>query len=127
MGNAPVKRYIGGKKPLKYFKEDMWPQLRYMFEKLGLDESKGFELFIAFSRVDADQSGKVSVKECMAFFGGKVSKYTERVFDVLDIGERDGLEFSEFVYALWNFCTMYTILLARFVQCGCNYLFKSDF
>lgn len=113
MGNGQTKRYIGGKRPLKYYNEDVWPVHEYNFKKLGIDQSKGFELFMAFSKVDADQSGKVSVKECMSFFGGKVSKYTERVFDVLDIGERDGLEFHEFVYALWNFCTMYTILLAR--------------
>jgi Ca2+-binding EF-hand superfamily protein len=113
MGNSQVKRYIGGKRPLKYFNEDLWPDLKYMFEKLGVDQGKGFELFTAFSRVDTDQSGKVSVKECMTFFGGRVSKYTERVFDVVDIGERDGLTFAEFVFSLWNFCTMYTVLLAR--------------
>ena len=116
MGNSPVKRYIGGKKPPKYFDEDVWPNVKYMFEKLGLDRNKGFELFIFFSKVDSDQSGKVSVKEAMDFFGGRVSKYTERVFDVLDIAERDGLAFPEFVFAVWNFCTMYTVLLARYLM-----------
>jgi Ca2+-binding EF-hand superfamily protein len=131
MGNAQVKRYIGGKKPLKYFDEDVWPVVKHTFQKLGLDQGKGFELFVAFSRVDEDQSGKVSVHECMAYFGGHASKYCERVFDVLDIGERDGLEFPEFVCALWNFCTMYTVLLARhmfeiFDPDGCGRLARPD-
>jgi Ca2+-binding EF-hand superfamily protein len=113
MGNGNVKRYIGGKRPLKYFKEDVWPTLEIFLTRLGIEEGKGFELFNAFSRIDTDQSGKVSVKECMVYFGGTITRFTERIFDVVDVTDRDGLEFRNFVFALWNFSTLYTVLIAK--------------
>ncbi len=98
---------------MRYFKEELWPNVELFCQRLGIDEAKGFEIFMAFCRIDADQSGQVSVKECMVFLGGNVTKFTERLFDIGNIAERGGMNFQDFLFALWNFSTLYTVLLAK--------------
>ena len=44
MGTEP-KRYMGGKLPEKFFKEDMWPLVESLFLKLNINEIKGLQLF----------------------------------------------------------------------------------
>lgn len=40
MGNGQVARYIGGKRPQKYFQEDIWPTCEYTLKKLNIDEAR---------------------------------------------------------------------------------------
>ena len=40
MGNGHVVRYIGGKRPQKYFEEDIWPIYSKTLKKLNIDESR---------------------------------------------------------------------------------------
>lgn len=114
MGNGQVHRYIGGKIPQKYFSEDLWPQAEESLRKLSIDESRGYELFKMFCKIDADQSATLDVEECMAYFGGKRTVFTERIFDTLEIDDKkEGLTFVEFAFTMWNFCTLNTVGIAR--------------
>jgi hypothetical protein len=40
MGNGQVSRYRGGKRPQKYFSEDVWPSCEYTLKKLNIDEAR---------------------------------------------------------------------------------------
>lgn len=114
MGNGHVQRYIGGKIPAKYFSEDLWPEAGESLQKLSIDESRGYELFKMFCKIDSDQSATLDVDECMAYFGGKRTRFTERIFDTLEIEEeKEGLTFVEFAFTMWNFCTLNTAGIAR--------------
>ena len=114
MGNGHVRRYIGGKRPLKYFTEELWAECSDILLKLNIDEGKGFEIFNIFSKIDKDESGTVDVEECLKFFGGKRTKFTSRIFEVLD-NAKDGMSFIDFTTTMWNFCSLSTILMARFI------------
>lgn len=118
MGNGQVQRYIGGKVPRKYFSEDIWPSAREDLAKLSVDESRGYELFKIFVKIDTDMSGTLEVEECMAFFGGKRTRFTERIFDTIEMpssGEKEGLTFVEFSLTMWSFCTLNVAGLARYI------------
>jgi hypothetical protein len=115
MGNGQVKRYIGGKVPQKYFSEDLWPEAQESLQKLSIDESRGYELFKMFCKIDTDYSASLDVDECMAYFGGKRTRFTERIFDTLEIEEKkEGLNFVQFAFTMWNFCTLNTAGIARY-------------
>ena len=115
MGSGQTRiRYIGGKVPQKYFSEEMWPKSEEYLRKLSIDESRGFELFKIFCKIDTDQSASLDVDECMAYFGGRRTRFTERVFDTIEIGnEKEGLNFVDFAFTMWNFCTLNSAGLAR--------------
>lgn len=72
MGNGNVKRYIGGKRPQKYFEEELWPQSEEYLRKLSIDEGRGFEIFKLFCKIDEDESASLEVDECMNYIGGKI-------------------------------------------------------
>lgn len=74
MGNGHVSRYIGGKRPQKYFEEDLWPQSENYLRKLSFDEGRAFEIFKLFCKIDIDESGTLEVDECMNYIGGNKLK-----------------------------------------------------
>lgn len=65
MGNGNVRRYVGGKRPQKYFIEDLWPRCQEHLQKLGIDEKRGFEIFNTFSKIDVDESETLEIEEIM--------------------------------------------------------------
>lgn len=114
MGNGNVRRYMGGKQPAKFYKEDMWPQHCDIFSKLGLDLKKSLNLFMIFCKIDVDESGTVDLDEAFAFLGGTRTRYTERIFDIKEkLNSKSGLEFGQFAIVLWNFCSFSPANLAR--------------
>ena len=116
MGNGNVRRYIGGKRPGKYFKEDVFPKHDDVFYKLGMDEVMGVALFRVFSKIDIDESSTVDVEELFQHIGGRRTKFNERIFDMGDkIDGENGLPFGAFTVTLWNYCTYTTEMLARYI------------
>lgn len=78
---------------------------------------RGFEIFKVFCKIDLDESSTLELEECMGFFGGKRTKFTERIFSVLASPNDDaplGLDFRDFTYTVWNFCTLNVAGVARF-------------
>ena len=110
-----VRRYIGGKTPAVFFSERVWPESRRLLLKLGLDRTKAQALFAVFSRIDAEATGKVSRQQCLDFFGGRRTRFTERVFEATrELSLEEG-SFVQFAVCVWSFCTMSHSLLARYV------------
>ena len=77
-----VRRYKGGKRPEKYFAEDVWPKYKEMFGKLGFRYDFGFQLFQMFADIDVDESATVDLDECHDYLGGRRTRLTERFFDI---------------------------------------------
>lgn len=111
---------MGGKSLQKYFHDDAWPLVCDLFERLHISETKGFELFKTFAKIDANENGLVEIDECFRYIGGNRTKFTERIFyhvDCLDEFGRKvyGLKFKQFSIVLWSYCTLTHAGLARFV------------
>lgn len=123
--NQKKVRYMGGKTFLKFFKEDTWPLVEEIFERLNISESKGYDLFKVFAEIDQNENGKVSMNEIFGYLRFPRSKFTERLFDfsleetkdttVFNNFSRKELSFLEFSVRIWNFCTLKTNGLARYV------------
>ena len=77
-----VRRYKGGKRPEKYFDEDVWPKYEETFTKLGFRKESAFQLFQMFADIDVDESASVDLDECHNYLGGRRTKLTERLFDI---------------------------------------------
>jgi hypothetical protein len=58
-----------------------------------------------------DESESLEIDECMNYFGGKRTKFTERLFDVFE--DLKGLNFLNFTYTVWSFCTLNVQGVAR--------------
>jgi len=115
---AKQQRYMKGKVPMKYWQEDMWPEIEDLFMKLHIDQQKGVDLFLAFCAMDTDAGGTVDLEECFAYLGGVRTKYTERIWfkegRINEEGEyQEGLNFREFAIVCWNYCTMQAGQIAR--------------
>ena len=54
------------------------------------------------------------MKEFHGFLGLKPSRFSERIFGILDLDESGALTFNEFVIGIWNFCTYDAMLITKF-------------
>jgi hypothetical protein len=116
MGNANVRRYMGGKQPQKYYNDDIWPANEDLFTKLGFNRTNGFKLFKAFTDMDVDESSTVDLDECFAYIGGNRTRLNERIFDVEGkTNAKEGLPYGAFALVLWNFGTFSPSHLARYL------------
>jgi len=115
MGNGVVKS-VGGKPPEKYFKLEVWPNISDLFEKLHLDESKCYQLFLAFCLMDPEEKRITNVNKCFQYLGGIRTKFTERVYYYENLESKDNsLNFMAFSLASWNYCTLQPSGLARMI------------
>lgn len=112
-GGGDERRYLGGMKPEKYFEEVVWSEHLEMFQILGLSKERAMELFEAFIEIDEDNGGEISIEEFHTWLGLRVTKFSERVFGVLDLDASGFLDFREYVVGVWNFCTYDAGLLTK--------------
>lgn len=113
-----TKRFAGGKLPLKFWNEDVWPSVEILFEKFSIEQTGGFEIFKTFASIADDDSGLVTAAQCDDYFGGHKTKYTGRIFSrsAIDMGSPEnskGMTFEEFAVAIWNYCSYSALQLAR--------------
>ena len=83
-GGGSSRRYLGGMKPDKYFKTVAWPENEETLTMLGFSFDNAFKIFEAFIEIDADNSSEMSVEEFHRYLGQNVTKFSERVFGILD-------------------------------------------
>jgi serine/threonine-protein phosphatase 2B regulatory subunit len=114
MGAGISRRYKYGIRPKKYFNKKIMPEMKETFGILDFNYNRAFELFRAFIGIDFDNSGEITVGEFHSFLGLKETRFSERVFGILDLDESGALEFKEFVIGIWNFCTYDALLITKF-------------
>ncbi|GMI36420.1 hypothetical protein TrCOL_g9544 [Triparma columacea] len=114
MGAQVSRRYKYGIRPKKYFKTKIMPEMKETFGILDFTYQNAYQLFKAFIEIDFDNSGEVTVQEFHQFLGLKPSRFSERIFGILDLDESGALEFNEFVIGIWNFCTYDALLITKF-------------
>ena len=97
----------------------MWEgEYEELFEKLGIDRLRCFELYKTFIKMDKDQSAEIDTEEVMKYLGGSRTKFTDRVYYI----ERQDhehrhikptIQFKQFIILTWNFLSMSVYHLAR--------------
>lgn len=81
---AGASTYLDGKPPARVYKETVYPENRDTLEGLGMSYDDGLAMFELFCEIDEDASEAVSVGELHAALGIPPTKFSERVFGVLD-------------------------------------------
>lgn len=116
MGGA-ITRYIGGKRPENFFKDDMWPQVEKLFTKIGLNEEMSLQLLKIFATLDIEEDGEISAFAIMDYFGRERSTYIERMYATYIDYEntKQKFKFTDFVITIWNFATLDSRQIARFL------------
>ena len=100
-------------KPDKYYDEVVWKDLRETMEILGFKYDSGREVFGAFIDIDDDNSGEVSIKEFHDWLNFPLTKFSERVFGILDLDNSGYLDFREFLIGVWNWNTYDASLVTK--------------
>lgn len=111
-------RYMGGKKLLRFYHEDLFPTVGEMFATLHVPESLGFAMFRVFVQLDTSECGFIEQDACYAHFHGRQSKFTERIFHchVVDGDKiRTAFTYQEFFLAAWSYCSLTVEGLARYI------------
>ena len=107
------RRYLGGLRFEKYFDEVLWVEHREVFEILNLTRMRAFEVFEAFAEIDEDVSGEISVNEFHEWLAFKKTKFSARVFGILDSDGSGFLDFKEFLTGVWNWNTYDAALITK--------------
>lgn len=86
----------------------------FTFSLLALKPNEIKKLKNAFRKADDDGSGELSPGEFTEFIGVEHTKFSERVFGVMDLDLSGVMDFEEFVVACWNYATLNEEGLRRF-------------
>ncbi|CAM9642717.1 unnamed protein product, partial [Hapterophycus canaliculatus] len=87
---------------------------RRMFASLHLEENELKKLWMEFGKIDADNSGTVSIRELLSHCDLDFTPFAHRLFGIFDVDNSGAVDFREFVLATWNCCTMDHDSLVRF-------------
>lgn len=80
------------------------------FDYMGFSQMDISAINLTFKSFEKDLTGKAAlVPSVLAHYKIKKNRFMERVFTLLHVGRDDevaALSFKQFVYLLWNFCTL---------------------
>ena len=79
------RRYMQGMMPSEYWEEIAWPENRETLEVLRFTHDQALTIFRAFVDVDRDCSGEMSVEEFHEYLGVPITRFSERVFGIIDL------------------------------------------
>lgn len=92
---------------------DQSKETRRTLEGLRLEKANAFEIFKAFADIDRGRNGEITVEEFHSFLGAPITKYSERVFGIIDLDASGKLSFFEFAIGVWNYCTYDVSLITK--------------
>eukprot|EP00903_Cladosiphon_okamuranus_P019985 g18360.t1 len=102
-----------GMLPEKYFEVVVKKEHGELLGILGFSEEEAFEIFVQFISIDDDNSGEVSVDEFHGHLDSQATKFSERVFSILDQDQSGMLDLREFIIGVWNYCTYDVTLISK--------------
>ena len=111
---GPKRRYLGGQKPKRFWEDKLYPEIQETLEILDINYEDGYKLFQTFMDIDRSADGNIDLKEFYDYFKISQTKFSDRVFAVIDLDDTGELGFKEFVVGMWNYCTYDDRHLCRF-------------
>uniref|UniRef100_A0A7S2CHR9 Calmodulin n=1 Tax=Octactis speculum TaxID=3111310 RepID=A0A7S2CHR9_9STRA len=112
-GSSTDRRYMSGMLPEDYWEKVAWPENKEVLSILQLNKHQALKIFEAFVDIDSDNSGEMSVEEFHVYLGMTSTKFSERIFGILDADASGALNFSEFAVGVWNYCTYDVRLITK--------------
>jgi Ca2+-binding EF-hand superfamily protein len=81
-------------------------ELKPAFDALKLSENDIGRLYKYFRELDLTDSGTIEVAELEVYMKTESVPFTMRVLKMYDYDNTGQLDFQEFVFMLWNYCTL---------------------
>jgi len=81
-------------------------QHKSTFDSLNLSSRNVSALLEVFRQIDKDRSGEISCREMLDHLKLDKTKFTTRIFSIMDEDGSGEIDFREFCIALWNYCTL---------------------
>jgi len=85
------------------------PEFRHtmaQFKNMQLSENDVKRLYRVFELVDQDHSNSIALTELMDHIDLPRTVYTEKIFSIFDKDKSGAIDFREFVFSVWNYCTL---------------------
>jgi Ca2+-binding EF-hand superfamily protein len=88
---------------------------RKQFSYLGLTENDISEIYLSFSKIDVDCSFEITLEELLVFIKSEMTPFVVSIFKCFDLNHNQKIDVKEFVFALWNYCTLNHSRLCEFI------------
>jgi len=106
------------KRKLSLYKRNPWlAEYQEAFALLFLKEFHISKMYDIFHRVDKDRSGSVETLELFMALDVERTPFTKRVFSIFDEDNSGQIDFKEFVYSVWNYCSLGNYELVNAITC----------
>ena len=76
------------------------------FLALQLRKNEILKLFKIYRKIDIDDSGCIEVDDLMIFLNTIEINYALRAFSMFDVKGTGKINFHDFVFSIWNYCTL---------------------
>jgi Ca2+-binding EF-hand superfamily protein len=76
------------------------------FSSLGLTENDVGEIYTAFSSIDVDNSYEITLGELLLFIQAEETPFFISIFRAFDANNNKKIDIREFIFAVWNYCTL---------------------
>jgi Ca2+-binding EF-hand superfamily protein len=76
------------------------------FTYLGFTEHDISEIYLIFSKIDVDCSFEITLEELLVFIKTEMTPFVISIFKCFDSNHNQKVDVKEFIFALWNYCTL---------------------
>ena len=87
----------------------------HIFNQLNLEQDDLQKFSTVFWTMDRNHNGDVNMIEFLMYFNIERTRFTDRLFNTMDVSGNGQLDFLEFTVAVWNFCALENVDVYRFV------------
>lgn len=88
--------------------------LKAQFEALCLRPTDVQHFLKTFHAIDMDGSGSIGLSELLNHLDLERNRFTKRIFSIFDEDKSGQIDFREFVFSFWNYCTLSQATLGEY-------------
>jgi Ca2+-binding EF-hand superfamily protein len=79
---------------------------RNSFQNLNLREKDIQKFYKIFQQLDEDEDGYIQYHELLTLLNYETTKFSIHIFDIYDVNKVGKMNFVDFVFITWDFCTI---------------------
>lgn len=98
----------------RVYHSELHPEWNKQFSLLGLNNTLIDLLYKHFAKADTEGNESIDSLEILMFLDVDRTPFTERLFKIFDKDKSGEIDFREFVFAVYNYCTLDKVTLPYF-------------
>lgn len=76
------------------------------FSSLGFTENDIEDIYGIFAKIDVDNSYEITLEELLIFLKIEMTPLIISIFHCFDNNHNNKIDIKEFIFAVWNYCTL---------------------